>query len=69
MQCLFFFVWLCTDMWKEQNSSFTLGGGHDVCVQGLCVLVYFVFNMHCHCSTMSVEQWDCSDLVNKKCMQ
>jgi len=56
-------------MWKEQNCSFTLVGGHDVCVQGLCVLVYFVFNLHCHYSTVSVELWDCSDLVNEKCLQ
>lgn len=62
-------MWLCTDMWKEQNCSFTLVGGHDVCVQGLCVLVYFVFNLHCHYSTVSVELWDCSDLVNEKCLQ
>jgi hypothetical protein len=43
--------------------------GLDVCVQGLCVLAYFVCNMHCHYSTMSVDLWDCSDLVKEKCLQ
>jgi hypothetical protein len=65
----FLFVWLRTDMRKVQNCSLTLVGGLDVCVQGLRVLAYFVFNMHCHYSTLSVDLWDCSDLVKERCLQ
>lgn len=43
-------------------------GGHNVYVQGLCVLAYFVCNMHCHYSAVSVDIWDCSDLVKEKCL-